>query len=251
MHRAFKDALLLSLVLPLAACSGGGNLALPATPPGMGGGQNQDMADAASRKAAGFTETWSEFTPNVAWLDGSVHDRWIDWWNGYGTIAVVKQAASEEALQLAPFAATPAGHSALVTSSAVLADFTAMVAITTRRQLSDAPSPWEVGWLLWHFSDNLHFYAFTPQPNGWELSKEDPAYPGNQRFLATASQPAFPVGKTYSVRVVQRAATMSVWVNGVLICAYVDRERPYLSGDLGLYSEEANVEIGLVTVESP
>ena len=59
------------------------------------------------------------------------------------------------------------------------------------------PNPWEVGWLLWCFSpdpthpydpsptsnSNFRFYALTLKPNGWEVSKQDPAYPGGQRFL--------------------------------------------------------------------
>lgn len=59
------------------------------------------------------------------------------------------------------------------------------------------PNPWEVGWLLWCFSpdpthpydpsptsnSNFRFYAVVLKPNGWEVSKQDPAYPGGQRFL--------------------------------------------------------------------
>ena len=59
------------------------------------------------------------------------------------------------------------------------------------------PNPWEVGWLLWCFSpdpthpydpsptsnSNFRFYALCLKPNGWEVSKQDPAYPGGQRFL--------------------------------------------------------------------
>lgn len=59
------------------------------------------------------------------------------------------------------------------------------------------PNPWEVGWLLWCFSpdpthpydpsptsnSNFRFYALCLKANGWEVSKQDPAYPGGQRFL--------------------------------------------------------------------
>ena len=64
------------------------------------------------------------------------------------------------------------------------------------------PNPWEVGWLLWCFSpdpthpydpsptsnSNFRFYALTLKPNGWEVSKQDPAYPGGQRFLKSNAQ---------------------------------------------------------------
>lgn len=71
------------------------------------------------------------------------------------------------------------------------------------------PNPWEVGWLLWCFSpdpthpydpsptsnSNFRFYALCLKANGWEISKQDPAYPGGQRFLksnADTDQRKFP-----------------------------------------------------------
>ena len=55
----------------------------------------------------------------------------------------------------------------------------------TQLRRQNAANPWEVGWLLWDYVDKIHFYYFIPKPNGWELGKADPAYPGDQRFLAS------------------------------------------------------------------
>ncbi len=59
------------------------------------------------------------------------------------------------------------------------------------------PNAWEVGWILWHYTDDTHFYSFTLQTNGWVLGKEDPSYPGTQRFLATGSSPKATIGVPY------------------------------------------------------
>lgn len=80
------------------------------------------------------------------------------------------------------------------------------------------PNPWEVGWLLWCFSpdpthpydpsptsnSNFRFYALCLKPNGWEVSKQDPAYKGGQRFLKsnTADDPReFPPHNTTEANV--------------------------------------------------
>ena len=224
MGRSLQAALISSLAFLVTACGGGGVAVLP---PGNAGSSATDSGVDARGRAA-FYETWSEFSSGTIWADGAVYGRWTDQWNGYGAIDVVGTGAQGSGLSLAPLAASPWDHSALVTTTAPLANFSASVTLTTRKQLSTAPNPWEVGWVLWGFSDNTHFYAFTPQPNGWELSKQDPSYPGAQRFLATGSSPKFPVGTTYTVSIAQQGALMSVWVNGALIVSFTDRERPYL-----------------------
>jgi hypothetical protein len=148
-------------------------------------------------------------------------------------------------LSLAPQAATSpsATHASLVRSASTFSDFDATVQVRTVQQLrsGSAPNPWEVGWVLWHYSDNTHFYSFIAKPNGWELGKEDPAYPGAQRFLAAGSAPTFPVGAWNTVRIRQVGTSMTVWVNGTQVAGFTDTERPYAGGALGLYTEDAVV----------
>ncbi len=106
-----------------------------------------------------------------------------------------------------------------------------------------APNPWEVAWLVWHFQDDEHFYYFIPKPNGWELGKRDPAYPGGQRFLATGSERVFPIGQVYEVTVQQRGTLMTVFVDGQQVVQFRDGERPYRSGRVALYSEDAAIRV--------
>lgn len=111
----------------------------------------------------------------------------------------------------------------------------------TRR--GDAPNPWEVAWVVWHYQDDEHFYYFIPKPNGWELGKRDPAYPGGQRFLATGSDRAFPIGRVHHVTVRQAGTLITVSVDGVPVVQFRDDERPYLRGRVALYAEDAAIRV--------
>jgi hypothetical protein len=96
-------------------------------------------------------------------------------------------------------------------------------------------------WLVWAYTDPEHFYYITLKPNGWELGKRDPAYPGGQRFLATG-RTKYPVGPWYTVRLEQNGADLTVQVGGRRLVAFTDVERPYTGGKVGAYTEDATVE---------
>jgi hypothetical protein len=157
-------------------------------------------------------------------------------------------------LQLSPQVATSAEltHAALVTSTASQSgSFTFAGQAETLKQLrtGSAPNPWEVAWFFWGYSDDTHFYAFTLQTNGWVLSKEDPLYPGNQRFLDSGAYPFDPLRVPYTFRVdVNGAAhTMNVYIKGALVTSFTDSERPYTSGKIGMYCEDATVRFDNIT----
>lgn len=132
-------------------------------------------------------------------------------------------------------------HAALVLSRNSWRDLTVAIRIRTNRQLRQPhPNPWEVGWLLWHYANDQHFYYIALKPNGWELGKADPDYPGHQRFLATGTHPAFPPARWYAVRVQQRGDAIQVNVDGHRLVRFVDTQAPYRSGRVGLYVEDAS-----------
>src|SRR5207253_287279 len=163
--------------------------------------------------------------------------------SGYGCVKAVTDGF-KEFLQQAPAASqSPAEtHSSLALGPSFAAPFTYSVNMKTVAQLrqGSAPNAWEVGWVIWNYIDNTHFYYFTPKPNGWELGKEDPAYPGAQRFLATGSSPVFPIGAWYAVKIVQVQNVITVYVDGRLITTFTDTQSPYASGKIGLYNEDSN-----------
>nr|WP_237519326.1 DUF1080 domain-containing protein [Streptomyces sp. HUCO-GS316] len=176
--------------------------------------------------------------PLRPWADGSTHGRWFSVFNGHGT-----NAGDDDALTLSPSPAEDPGttHAGLVVSTTSYADLRYDARMRTERQLRDPdPNPWEVPWLVWAYTDPEHFYYITLKPNGWELGKRDPAYPGGQRFLATGHE-TYPVGRWYAVRVEQRGAVLVVRVDGKRLVTFTDTERPYTAGKVGAYTEDATV----------
>lgn len=179
------------------------------------------------------------------WQEGEVNGPWRLAYHGYGSVSY-----GDDTVRLAPMASSQPDetHASLVTSRTTYRhiDVTTLMRTDTQLRTGTAPNPWESAWLLWHYTDDLHFYALALKPNGWELSKEDPAYPGAQRYLATGSSPAFPIGSTARVRVRQSGATIRVDVDGRPLVTYTDRERPYGAGSVGLYTEDAAVTFSRV-----
>lgn len=163
--------------------------------------------------------------------------------------AINQIQAQDKVLWVAPAASTSLSetHAALVTSSTSFTnDINYRGTTRTVRQLrqNNPANAWEVSWLVWNFKDNTHFYYVVLKPGGWELGKADPAYPGAQRFLATGSNITFPVGSwnTFEIMHDQATGTMTVKANGSVLVAFTDKERPYTSGKLGFYAEDAEVE---------
>ncbi|MER6674305.1 calcium-binding protein [Streptomyces sp. NPDC000983] len=172
------------------------------------------------------------------WADGSVHGPWLSVFNGHGT-----NSGDDDTLSLSPRAARDPGttHAGLVVSTRSYGDVRLTARMRTVEQLrTPHPNPWEVPWLVWAYTDPEHFYYVTLKPNGWELGKRDPAYPGGQRFLATGHQ-RYEVGDRHGVRVEQRGASVTVTVDGERLVEFTDTERPYLAGRVGAYTEDATV----------
>ncbi|MBN9610529.1 MAG: hypothetical protein BGO26_16370 [Actinobacteria bacterium 69-20] len=178
-----------------------------------------------------------------------VGSNWHVRYAGFGSVI----ATNHPALRLTPAVSKRQNetHAALVTTNRSFGDIDATVSMRTDAQLrkGSAPNPWEAAWLLWHYTDDNHFYSLVLKPNGWELGKEDPAYPGSQRYLATGNVPVFPTGAWYKVRVRQVGPSMTVWVNGKQLVSFTDKQRPYASGHLGLYNEDAQTSFTGIEVQ--
>ena len=175
----------------------------------------------------------------------SAHRQWLPVFNGYGAISMTGSGA-QQVITLSPgrTRTQAATHAALVISARRYRDFVASVRVQTERQLRQGaagkPHPWEVGWVVWHYTSDRHFYALTLEPTGWVLSKQDPAYRGGERFLASGSTPAFRVGVMHTVRIVQIGKLITVSGDGHMLAQFTDTQRPGLSGTFGLYSEDSD-----------
>jgi hypothetical protein len=177
---------------------------------------------------------------------------WRVVYNGYGYVV---QSPGPQAIRFTLVPARPASaadtHAALVLSRGSWRDITAQVRLRTNRQLRRPhPNPWEVGWLLWHYRDDQHYYYIALKPNGWELGKEDPAYPSDQRFLATGTHPVFPPGRWYTIVVQQSSDVITVNVDGHRLVRFTDTQNPYRSGHIGLYTEDASATFQPVTIQA-
>ncbi len=201
-----------------------------------------------------YSENFESFATNncPGYTDGSKFGQWETIFAGYGCVNVVQESGNKY-LSLQPKAVTSSGttSAALVVGPTLSNDQEITGSTATLQQLRTGSSPnaWEVAWIIWNYSDNYHFYYFTLKPNGWELGKEDPAYPGAQRFLATGTNLSMPIGQWYNFKINQTGTTIKVYVNGTLLTTFTDTERPYTSGRAGMYTEDARVGFDNWTME--
>ncbi len=199
------------------------------------------------RSIAGLEATvvddFDDYT-GAPWASGKAYGHWVVGFTGYGHVAV-DEVDGDRALTMEPRAAEgpESTHAGLVVSLEEFEDLEVEAVTRTSRQVREGsePNPWEVGWLVWDYTDNHHFYYVIAKPNGWELGKRDPAYPGGQRFLATGSSPSFPVGDDVHLRVRRVGTTIHVWADDVHLVTFTDDERPYTGGAVALYTEDAAV----------
>lgn len=157
--------------------------------------------------------------------------------------------AATKVLEMQPAVSTAPNqtHSALTLASNYDASgvyFRGSIQTVKQLRQGSPPNPWECGWVVWNYTDKDHFYYLALKPNGWELGKRDPLYPGGQRFLATGPQ-VFPIGKWTTFSISQHGFAIQVGLNGEQIVTFLDTASPYQSGKLGVYTEDA-----LVAVES-
>ena len=192
----------------------------------------------------------------TAYRDGATFGDWRVVFAGYGAVSAYSQQPTRLTLRPQAVSSPSATSSALAVSrtSFTTASLDVQTAVTTTKQLrtGSTPNPWEVAWLVWDYTDNEHFYYAVAKPNGWELGKRDPAYPGGQRFLATGSTPAIGIGTKATIRIVRTgtgsASSIKLLLNGSTLATFNDTERPYRSGNVGAYTEDAAVDFSYVRV---
>lgn len=181
--------------------------------------------------------------------DGATFGSWTVVFAGYGCVS-----SDGNVLHASPQISTSSSetHAALVSGPSFSSSFIYELTLKTETQLREnaPPNPWEVAWVIWHYTDNDHFYYFIPKPNGWELGKKDPAYPGGQRFLATGSNILFPINQEYIVEIIQEGTTMTISVDDTTLVTFTDTETPYTSGAIALYTEDAAVTFDDVVVNT-
>jgi hypothetical protein len=178
---------------------------------------------------------------------------WRVVYDGYGKVGVEETETGQQVHYLSPMRPerTDETHAALKTSTKTYRDLQLSLRVRTVRQLRQrsTPNPWETAWVIWHYRDDKHFYYLTLKPNGWEIGKRDPSYPGGQRFLVSDKLPIYYFNTWYDIRVVQVGGTVAVWVNGQPLARFTDNQSPYTDGHVGLYAEDAYAQFADIQVE--
>lgn len=215
-------------------------------------------ATKASNKSL-INEQFGSLDSGATWTDGQTLGRWQVVFAGYG--AVSKPATRPHSLRLSPARAQSAEetHAALVVSRRSFSnrclDVRTRVIVREQLRAGSAPNPWETAWLVWDYLDNEHFSYLAIKTNGWELGKRDPAYSGGQRFLATGDAPATAAGQWRNAHIKRTASadglrsTIRAFVGGVNIATFGDTERPYFSGKLGMYVEDATADFDKIVAK--
>lgn len=201
----------------------------------------------------GFQNVNAPASNNECLNEGDSFGSWRLRFSGYGCVGLTSDG-SGTSMSLQPMVATANDetHAPLLLGP----EYGDRLQLTTRfetvQQLrqNGEPNSWEVAWLIWQYQDDDHFYYFIPKPNGWEVGKRDPAYPGGQRFLATGTDLKFPVGRAYNVQITHKGNVFSVMIDGALLTTFADTERPYVSGRIALYSEDAEIRVHQVSVRT-
>ncbi len=200
----------------------------------------------ATPALAAWTETFSG--PDAVWAEGSTNGQFNVVFNGFGTVGLTSQR-----LRLSPAAATQPNetHAALVraTTESAAVDLRVDVATVAQLRQGSPANVWEVGWVIWNYADNDHFWYLAVKPNGWEIGRRDPSGAGGQVFVATGSTPSTPVGQSRRVRIRHDGSNrLRVWLDGQLV-SDIRRANPlFPTAAIGFYSEDATVDFDNLTV---
>lgn len=240
-----------------------------APPPGRGGGRGRVAGTGRAKVGGGLRRrrraiavplamaaACAAVTVAGAWSrwGQSGQSQWFSAFNGYGSIAT-RGSGSQQVITLSPGTARNPHdtHAALVLTKAWYRDFVTTLRVRTLRQLRNGaagpPNPWEVGWVVWDYTSNQRFYALTLEPTGWLLSKQDPAYPGDERFLASGKLPRFPVGVTHTIGIVKIGNQITVSGDGRLLTRFTDTQGPYPSGAFGAYAEDSTARFSHIVLK--
>lgn len=205
------------------------------------------------------------------WPQGSVRGPWIHEYHGYGSVGVHKELNGSKVLFQKPKASVSLGetHASLVVSQKIFSQPTISYRSKVVQQLrTPVPNPWETAWVVWNYTHDHRFYYFAYKTNGWELGKVDNTkidpkgpeclwpeylnckYEGAQRYLRTGSFPKLKVGQWDSLKVQQTDNSFSVMIGNQVIVKYTDNERPYKTGRVGFYNEDAYVRFDNIKINS-
>lgn len=171
---------------------------------------------------------------------------WSVNYDGYGEIVfdndsiILKPKTSTEEFET---------HAALVTTFDRAKDFTLEIDAVTKCQLREntEPNAWEVFWIFFNYNSTddgkKKTNYFILKPNGYELGTAWDEV--EQGFSDTGDTMVLSIGEEYKYTITKTGRYLQVCVNDiVLLDKEFDEDKLYDEiGSIGLYSEDAEVEI--------
>ena len=199
------------------------------------------------------------YTIDANWGEGTTVGSWFVNFLGLGYARVVN--AGSPRLELCPGDVDVVGgttRATLVTTTDVFTgDIQVSVDMLLIAQLRNtAPNAWESPWLIWHCTSSAGIPTganyLALKTNGWELGL---ILGGDaQAFIATGALPTVSAA-FQTVRIRQVSKTVEVFIGGVQLDLSVTGggspitdSRFYTSGNVGLYTEDAQVQFDNLTV---
>ena len=188
----------------------------------------------------------------------SPNKKWQNQYSGYGVTGVAEdpKTGNHYFYEKPKISISPnETHASLVTTTKNYSNFDMTLDMNTVKQLrqNSRPNPWEAAWILWHYTDDFHTYAFYLKPTGFQIEKKD----NNNRndlaeiYLLDGDTPKLKMGQWAKVRISMVGTHIKVWVNGVNIADFYDKipNSPQMSyGAMGLYNEDSYVRFDNVYI---
>ena len=154
-------------------------------------------------------------------------------------------------------------HSSLATTTKKYSDFDLTLDAMNVKQLrkNSPPNPWESVWIMWHYTDNFHWYALQLKTNGIQLEKKDNDVKNDasEIFLVTKSSPVLNFGAWHKVRILHQDSNtftphIQIWIDNEKVIDYVDNKTPNSEtlskeGAIGLYTEDAYVRFDNIYIK--
>lgn len=214
------------------------------------------------------SDSYSNHSTGV-WREGSTYNNWTLEYNGYGSVGLQAESTGNRFIFQKPRPSTRIGetHASLALSKREFKyPFVNLKSRVVKQLRTPKPNAWETAWVIWNYKHDHRFYYFALKTNGWELGKVDNAkinpngpeclwpeyknckYNGAQRYLSTGSFPKVKIGKWEDIKVDQENNSFVVYVNNKKVVSFTDNIRPYYSGKIGLYNEDAHVNFDDVKI---
>ncbi len=185
--------------------------------------------------------------------------RWVASHTGYGPVGVRQDPinGNHYLLERPRISTSPnETHSSLMLTTKQYSDFELDLDMKTSGQLrhNSNPNPWETAWILWHHTDQFHWYAFSLKTNGFQIEKKDNNRQDDSAeiYLYSNSFPTVKMSQWQHVKIRHEGSNtntphIQIWVDGIKIVDFIDNNKTVLNstkmshGSIGLYNEDSSV----------